>query len=1837
MEKENSKNSTESKRSFKENFKRHWKIALILLVLLLLLVGAGLWLFIGNKKPEEVAAGVTYTVQVKNSGGQSVEEVYVMLCKEDGTEINWLPYVTNMAGKVEFADIEEEGVYVKVVGVPVGYALDESVQYTFDEKGNVTIVLGDDDSVYVAQIGETMFTNFSSALGVANGKSGESGEIVIDLLADVTIKTAGVNNLYKGDIVINGNGHTITTAEDNHAFNVKSPDGSFTLKNMTIIHKNYGSVVQMNSNITVNMEDVVIDATQGSGYNYALINTLATDGTATVNLTRTNITMAAGTVGKDNYGGIIRTGNASGTKNVNINIDSCNLDTTGATGRHCIIVMKTTVATINVKNSTMKAADGYAVWAVEQTKAQTMTTVNSTYSSTKYPNTPIYGYAMAIGNTYYLPLQGALDIANASKSDITLRLIGDYTMKTATINNKNGATVTIDGNGKTLTTSGGSNAFVVGGKVAFENMNVNHKNTGGFIQMKEIANVTVTDVTLNATEGKAYDYCLVNMLAAGETSTFDATRFNVTMAVESAGKDANAAVIRTGNASDADKKTVEINLTDCNFDTTKATGRSAIVVMSTTTATVNLKNCNFVTMDDFVIRSNKQDINWDVADTTLTSLKDTYKDYPVEYYLARIGDVFYTFEEATKVASAATADTRIEILANYTFGTVDVNNVNDKLITIDGNGKTFTTSGKSNAFIIGNNATFENMKITHKNVGSVFQITEAGTVNVNDVTINATSGSEYRYALINIMATDDVTTLNLNGVDATMSVAGAGNDGKEGQKSAIIRTGNEGGSDAKTVKINLTDCNLDTTKATGRSGIVVMKNTTADIKVVDSTIATLDEAPIRARENSTLAYTLTVTNSTLDSKTKEFNKSNEPIRGYDAKIGDVYYHDLSHALSVANESTQDVTLTLAQDITVKENIDIANATGAAVTIDGNGHTITAAGGNNTFRIQKPENGTVGKVELKNMELVHKNKGAAVQINNVATVDLTDMVIDATNPDSTYNYALINIVAADKNATTYLNLTNVDLDMDDATSKTDNQQAIIRTGNAGGSNSKNVVINIVDSKLDASDAADRSVVRVMDTTNATIGVKNSTLKTNNISAIYCHNTVNGQATVVDNDFVCGKKLDNLTGYTINIGDTWFVGNSMYAALNNATEDMTITLTEDMTLDLEQIKNVNGKTITIVANGYNLNVTGSSDSVVIVNDTEVTVNGQTLYLSVEEAIATANSATADVTIKLNLNCELNLTNINNVNGKTITIDPNGYTVTGKGTLWDTVTVLGSAATCKVGNTTYFTADFAEALAKANAATDDATITLYADATVGGNVDIVNANGADVTINGNGHTVTATGGNNTFRVQSGQTGKVEFKNMTLVQKNYGAAVQINTITDVTLTDVVINATTPDSPYRYALINIVAAGTSATTRLNLTNVQVDMDSVAYNAGDQAIIRTGNGAAGDAKKVEINITGSNLDATGATNRNGIVIMKTTEATVNITDTTVKTLDAAPIKDNSGDASIRKTDYLIDVTSEAWGNAVAYIGNTPYESLSAALAAATANVRIELLANATVQAETIEKNVVIDGNNYTIETTGGNHAFTVKANVGFSNMTIKHTNYGSAVRIQKESVVVNLSDVYLDARYADQNTKNTYNYTLLSVDYSSTLNLTRVDVDMEVEQQGAGGGDEEGIIRTGNNESNKTKVVTITLDDCNLDASKATKRSGIVILDAEATITLRNNTTIKTQTAKDYAAIQGCADTNYADATLKANITIDDTCQLQSGDVVYTPGTSTEPGVTIQGLSSDSTVNVISTNAAAATMSLEDDSKDTVQLILDVPKSLYEAFVKWIKQFADDNGWDLDL
>lgn len=566
-----------------------------------------------------------YVAMAEDEGGSTLVGVGFMLYDSQGTELTWLPMATNSRGKVTFKGYNETGCYVQVKTVPVGYVLDSETKHYFDEEGNVTVTIEKDANanlleVYEASIGTKRYAQFTEALIEANNSQ---EDVTVTLASDVKVQGVVIENISSKKVTIDGAGHTITTEGGNNAIALSQAGSVVELINLTINHKNTGSALQITAGLTLNMTNVVINATEGATYNYGLIHTMAAETTTNLNLTGVKVKWKVASEAL-NAPAVIRTGNngVAQTKIVNTTLEDCDFDVTGATARAGVRYMDSTSGDIIIKNSRITTGDAYCIKA----NYQLVTLENVTFNSTNatYKNNPIdergvvvsdkatqaydLGVVAKIGDTEYHAFPTAFRDAYKTNGDVVIELAKDVTMTEINVNGMPNKKITLEGNGHTITTEGGNNAFKINtvGKFEFKNLTIDHRNTGSVIQNLALNTIDLTDVTINATRGEAYNYCLINFMAAGDTSYMNMTRVKVKMAVESAGKDSNSAIIRTGLGTAEDTKTVVLNLTDCSFDTTGATGRTGILIMPTTTAFVNLKNTTIRTMDEYAIRANHQ-------------------------------------------------------------------------------------------------------------------------------------------------------------------------------------------------------------------------------------------------------------------------------------------------------------------------------------------------------------------------------------------------------------------------------------------------------------------------------------------------------------------------------------------------------------------------------------------------------------------------------------------------------------------------------------------------------------------------------------------------------------------------------------------------------------------------------------------------------------------------------------------------------------------------------------------------------------------------------------------------------------------------------------------------------------------------------------------------------------------------------------------------------------------------------------------------------------------------------------------------------------------------------
>ena len=1516
----------------------------------------------------------------------------------------------------------------------------------------------------VARIGNEFYETFGAAVTAANAAT---ENVTLEFFSDITLNAGGsgknaatFTNANINAITIDGKGHKVTATNGNNTFRFESTTlNSIQLKNMEIEHKNVGAAVQVTqgaSTLQVDISDVTVTATAPyfsnvtyGGYQYALFNMLASN-TTNLNLTRVNVDMddesGNASLAQADTQAIVRTGNAGTTHTVNIKLEDCLLDATGATLRYGIAVMKNTTSRIELIGTTQIKTKDYAPiysWSLEDATGVGRTTNVKTNCTS--PVLYFDEYESQIGNTLYQYFEhptdtnatDAVKAANSATKDVTIEILKDIDRTFATAGDSNAfsftnttSSIAIDGNNHTFTAAKGANTFRFNsghvGNIALKNMTIDHRNYGAAIQVLTGATVTddvttggtvtIENVTINATQPNSkysnqygYEYALINLLN-GKDVVLNMKNVDVTMETSKAGHGSDVAIIRTGNT--GDEKNVTMILEDCILNSRGAEGRYGILIMDKTTADITLKGTTKIETNNVAAIRNKATKGHivRVEGCTFDSVDAGLKNKPFSGFDAQVGNKVYGVF-ATAIAEAEAGAT-VEVLQDLSTGWRDIT----KSMTIDGNGYEITsTAGDASnkfLFVVKDDATefkLKDLDIKHLRRGMVVRTDIPTTVTMENVNIDATEAPvSTEYALFNLTAAG-TTNLIWNNVTVDMDATTAGLDANP----AIIRTGND---DEKVVNITLTDCDLNTEGAEGRHGITIISKTTATLNLTRTNITTLDVLPIK---DNTGNATVNTTDCTLT------------YTGIEAIIGNNLYKTFAEALAAANEASENVTIQILKDIEIGSANEIKNSNGASITIEGHNHelVLNATGGQHTFMITTTQ---VGTVEFKNMTIKHHNHGSAVQIvDNIAgeklTVKLTDVIIDATEPVNTtngYEYAIINVL--NKNTTDLL-MTDVIVRMSTTLPGKDNSPywGIIRTGNPGSSNAKKVNITLDNCELDASGAAGRHGIVVVANTTANITLKNNTkIKTNDVAPIKNYSTTSQKLTI-DDDCIFEATVP-IDGYVAQID------NVLYTSFNTARTD-------------------------------------------------------------------ANKAKESVTIKL-----------------------------------------------------------------------------LTDLEVAQNVWINNENGKTITIDGNGHKVETVGGSNVNAFCVDKTCTVVLKNMTVEHKNMGSVVQVTTNANgvnLSLIDVTINANdadNDDSNYRYALINIAASAT-----VNLTNVIVDMDVTTAAKDFPGIVRTGNH--NQEKTVTINVHGGNWNTEGAIRRHGIVIMNDTHAEVNLIGASITTADAAPIADYSQTAVITRDDAT---TTTCTGNYEAYVltlGNQPthtaYETFADALTAANGfkgSATLGLLKDVSVKASNggtaignADGKLLVEGNTHTITTENGNHAFTVNQSkeVEFRNLTIAHKGYGAAIQVNKADATLTLTNVFLDATYASEltNTDKTYNYTMINLTTSSTLNMVNSNVTMVVEPLGAGGGNQSSIIRTGNKDSadDTYKEITINLTDCILDATGATNRSGILVVDAKADINLKGSTKILTGA---YLEGKNCAAIRGLEGTKVAKISMEETCVLMTGE-----------------------------------------------------------------------------
>ncbi len=1150
-----------------------------------------------------------YTVMVKSDTGVVLPNVLVAIHDAEGNMIT-VPEATDAVGRLIYTP-EEKGTYgACVMAAPYQYALDREIHYFKAEENLLSIVLKEDPTAQVAQIGDMKYT-LKEAIKVANASK---EDVTIKLLHDVYV----VNELYFNNksgktITIDGNGKTVTYLANATAFSITQKAGTVHFKNMKISHNGEGAVFRTSNAINLNLTDITINAkndTKGF-YKWSLIN-LFGKGKTNLTMTRVKIDMDITTIESGASGAaVIRTGNAGNVKNIKITMNNCQIDATGAKGRAGIRVTEDTTANIVFNNTTFRTQNNYVVavdgqlnWSEKNSKLG---------SEDKYYDAhPIPDVVATVGNIKFYSLNAAVKKANERGKKEPVKLVGDISLATSTTFSGDGITAIIDGNGHTITTEGGNTIFKINAnnyKLTFKNIKINH---GGYERLlqyeanKENINVTWENVKVVASgtsEDACYKYGLMNLRGSG---SFTMKSSSITLDVPKIINGSAAAVIRTGNANDGQKLT--ITLDNSIIDAAATTGAYGIYAQKGTTANIVLKDYEIhtnntypvyvhaddgdvkLTFDDMDTWSSKSgSINWLCNLMSLLNMKDA----------AKIGDTVYaTLPEAINAAKEVEGEVTIKLLRDCIISNrTDLKTANSSII-IDGSDEyTLTTKGNALLFVLDNDdvsLTFKDLTIEHNGYDRLVTFNKKSegvytgvNLTFDDVTMIASGTSAdkcYPYGVFNLRASGVFTM-----IDSTITVESEKVFGGDGY--GVIRLGNA--NDGHKVNITMENSTIDASKTENIAGINVSNGATAEIRTFNSAIKTKNKHAIHV--NSTGKLNFVPVNTAWS--------YGDAITNCAVKIGNDYYVGLTNAWAVARTSTTPTTITLLKNCTVDSNFETLATANANITIDGDNkqYTLTTtANGANIF--------TYGannvSLTFKDIVIKHQGNDRFVTCNKTNTVtysginlvlDNVTMTASGTTSDKCYPYGVFNIRA---NGSVELIDSTITLDVQTTTGGAD--CGVIRLGNSG--DGTNVEITMTNSTIDASKTKKISGIYVNGGVTADIEITDSAFKTNNRYAIDVNATGTLKLKQSNAKWSCTDQsagINAITNRAARIGDNYYV--SLVDAWNVArtsTTPTTITLVNNCTVDskFETLATANAN-ITIDGDGkqYTLTTTAKGANI------------------------------------------------------------------------------------------------------------------------------------------------------------------------------------------------------------------------------------------------------------------------------------------------------------------------------------------------------------------------------------------------------------------------------------------------------------------------------------------------------------------------------------------------------------------------------------------------------------------------------------------------------------------
>ncbi len=894
----------------------------------------------------------------------------------------------------------------------------------------------------VAYTAGRAYMALDAAVSAANASE---EDVTIELLKDVEVSdslTIKNENANVENIVLDGNNHTAVMSQP---ILICQKVGTVEVKDLKVDHRSNilfrcgDKDISDNYTLTVKFDNIYIE----SKSNNALIQAGHTKNTMNLNLNMVDVKLQSWTttVAKN----AIEIGTL-GNPTVNLTMTDCLFNVSGATeGSKAIHATDkaSDSGTINLINTEIIANADTPVY---YNKMALSIDKDSSFYREKTETKTTQSVALVDG-VQYSQLATAITALNGKSSNPTLNLVKDVThtsqIKVNVTNNQSG-TITINGNGHTLTGDfeGATDAHFIYfekhlGTVNLNNLKIVHTNTAKNLMtfgdegtadatQKMVVNLKNVEMYSNSTN----QYSIIN---AVQLTNFDITLDNVILDWTNTTESDNTerAAIRYGS-NKAPKRTVNLVIKDSTLDMSKAKD-SGIVY-----AKPAILDGSTITVENSVI--------------TPYAGQDAYKGKAANFapavYMNKNG--YTTLATALDVGNQLDEEVTLTLWNDVTISTsLTLKNENGKNVVLDGNGHTATVSAPILIYQEKGLVEIKDLFVTHNSnilfrIGSQGTYSEESKLKVNLTDINITSKSNQQNGLIQAGFATMQLDLNMTNVDLTWT------PGSTHAKGAITVgfSGKVSGKDytsSPTVNLAMTDCTIDATGASDGYGVYVESTATGNLVLNNTTITSNNAAVYDQKMKFTKDEATVLT----------------PASATQVQMGDVIYNELFEAVADANKSQENVTISFLSDtVTFDENVDIANANGKTITIDGCDKKLNPANAairiyqktgfvevknmliedhtqNLLFRIGDKENNYSKSdkltVNLENLEITtssNQKKGLIQAGYGAMQLDLNMKNVDLVwQPNDKYDKGAITVGCADLTATTMLNLTMTDCTLD----------------------------------------------------------------------------------------------------------------------------------------------------------------------------------------------------------------------------------------------------------------------------------------------------------------------------------------------------------------------------------------------------------------------------------------------------------------------------------------------------------------------------------------------------------------------------------------------------------------------------------------------------------------------------------------------------------------------------------------------------------------------------------------------------------------------------------------